>query len=289
MDLDNLPRIFLLSAHLKPDELHRLEERIPTLTYDINEAELVVGKISQPRRAEFELRRAKLEFVPLEQSQTGSDYSSPTSLARDSDNGPTTKRRRVVEQSTGETAIVKVVKLAWLLDSWEKKRLLSVDPYTIYRGNKIVPSETIPTTASISPKGSTSPANSILGRALLEHETQPTSSSPHGRNKRRHDASTTLSQHAPNLLNQTTSEHDIALPLIPNFLKTVYSCQRPTYINSPNNEFVKVLAEIRTIRQLREDEVGERAYSSSIASIAAYPYPLKNPQGKYNQPSSRHL
>src|SRR5688572_19259474 len=114
MDLDNLPRIFLLSAHLKPDELHHLEERIPTLTYDINEAELVIGKISQPRRAEFELRRAKLKFMPLEQSQTGSDYSSPTSLERDSDNGPTTKRRRVTEQSTGETAIIKVVKLAWL-------------------------------------------------------------------------------------------------------------------------------------------------------------------------------
>ncbi|KAH7242428.1 hypothetical protein BKA59DRAFT_401378 [Fusarium tricinctum] len=278
MDLDNLPRIFLLSAHLKPDELHHLEERIPTLTYDINEAELVIGKISQPRRAEFELRRAKLKFMPLEQSQTGSDYSSPTSLERDSDNGLTTKRRRVTEQSTGETAIIKVVKLAWLLDSWEKKKLLSVDPYTIYRGNKIVPSETTPTTAPMSPKGSTSPANSILERAFLEHEAQPTSSSPHGRHKRRRDVSTTLSQNAPNLLHQTTSEHDIALPLIPEFLKTVYSCQRPTYMNSPNNDFVKVLTEIRTIRQLREDEVGARAYSSSIASIAAYPYPLKNPR-----------
>ncbi|KAM0218583.1 hypothetical protein ACHAQD_006967 [Fusarium lateritium] len=278
MDLNNLPRIFLLSAHLKPDELHRLEEQIPTLTYDINEAELVVGKISQPRRAEFELRRAKLEFVPWKQSQTGSGHSSPTSLSRDSGNGPTTKRRKVTEQSKGETSAIKVVRLAWLLDSWERKKLLPVDPYMIYLGNKVVPHETTPAAAPVSPKGSTSPANNILEPAFLEHEAQPTSSSPHSRHKRRHDASAILSQNAPSLFHQTTSEHDIVLPLIPEFLKTVYSCQRPTYMHPPNNDFVKILTEIRTIRQLREDEVGVRAYSSSIASIAAYPYPLKNPQ-----------
>ncbi|KAF4996472.1 hypothetical protein FGRMN_4469 [Fusarium graminum] len=278
MDLDNLPRIFLLPAHLKPDELRRLEQRIPTLTHDINEAEIVVGKISQPRRAEFELRRAKLEFVPLKQSQTGSECSSTTTPVETSDSGSTSKRRRVSEQVAREAATIKVVRLAWILDSWEKKKLLSVDEYLIYQGNKVLPRETTPVAALVSPNGSTSPTDSILGRAYLEQEAQPTSSSPFNYHKRRHDASSALSQNAPSLLHQTTSEHDIALPLIPEFLKTAYSCQRPTYMDSPNDNFVKVLAETRTIRQLRGDEVGVRAYSTSIASIAAYPYPLKNPQ-----------
>ncbi|KAM0558154.1 hypothetical protein ACHAPJ_004838 [Fusarium lateritium] len=276
MNLDNLPRIFLLSAHLKPDELHQLEERIPTLTYDINEAEIVVGKISQPRRAEFELRRAKLEFVPLQQSQTQDDGFSPSAPAKDSDDGPDPKRRKVTEQPATVTNIVKVVKLAWLSDSWEKKRLLPMDQYLVYQGIKTLPQE--PTPAPGSPKGSTSPATSILERALLDQNTQPTSSSPHNRHKRRHDTSTTLSQSAPSLVHQTTSEHDIALPMLPDFLKTTYSCQRPTHMNPLNEDFAKILTEVRTIRQLRGDEVGVRAYSTSIAVVSAYPYPLQTPQ-----------
>ncbi|KAF4969472.1 hypothetical protein FSARC_3330 [Fusarium sarcochroum] len=258
MSLDNLPRIFLLSTHVKPDELHQLEERIPTLTYDINEAEIVVGKISQPRRAEFELRRAKLEFVPLEQLQTQGDEPSPTDLAKDPDDGPNPKRRKVTEQSTTATNIVKVVKLAWLSDSWEKKRLLPVDQYLVYQGKKTLPREPTPAPAPApapppaSPKGSTSPASNILERAALDQKAQPTSSSPHSRHKRRHDGSMTLSQNTPSLLHQTTSEHDIDLPMLPDFLRTTYSCQRPTHMNPPNEEFAKALIEVRTIRQLRE-------------------------------------
>lgn len=290
MDLENLPRIFLLSAHLKPEELHQLEEGIPTLTYDINEAEIVVGKISQPKRAEFELRRAKLNFLPLEQAQAQCDDSSLNEVAADADNGPDPKRRKTTEPVVMGSDTVKVVKLAWLLDSWEKDELLPMDQYLIYQCSKAPARETTPVSVPVDmpgseveavygpPVGSTSPENSILERALAEQKARPASTSPHSRHKRRHDASATLSQTAPSLLHQTTSEHDIDLPAMPEFSKTIYSCQRPTYMNPPNEDFVKLLIEIRTIRQLREDEVGVRAYSTSIASVAAYPYPLKNPQ-----------
>jgi DNA polymerase IV len=290
MSLTNLPRIFLLSAHLKPEELHQLEKRIPTLTYDINEAEIVIGKISQPRRAEFELRKAKLNFVPLEQAQARRDESSPVAVTKDSDDGPDPKRRRVTEHAVGGHDTVKVVKLAWLLDSWERKKLLPVDQYLVYQGIRISARETTPVSVPVLGSeskpihtlaaGSTSPASSILERALAEQKAQPTSSSPQSRYKRRHNAPTALPQNAPSLLHQTTSEHDIVLPMMPGFLTTVYSCERPTYMNPPNEAFVKLLIEIRTIRQLREDDVGVRAYSTSIASVAAYPYLLKNPQGK---------
>jgi DNA polymerase IV len=283
MRLDNLPRIFLLSTHLKSEELHHLEERIPTLTYDINEAEIVIGKISQQRRAEFELRRAKLEFVSVEKPQKESHESDSPVVADDPGGSPDPKRRRIKEQSEIRTDIVKVVKLAWLLDSWKEEELLPMDHYLIFQCNRVSPRETTPAPvfASVLPKGSTSPASSILERALLEQKAQSTSTSPSNRHKRRHDASTTLSKNAPSLLHQTTSEHDITLPVMPEFLRTTYSCQRPTYMNPPNEAFVNILTEIRTIRQLREDEVGVRAYSTSIASVAAYPYALKNPQGEH--------
>lgn len=295
MSFNNLPRIFLLSARLHPEELHELEERIPTLTYDINEAEIVVGKISQPKRAEFELRRAKLDFAPVEQLQTRKDESLSTTLAKDPNDGPSPKRRRVSGHVAAGHDTVKVVKLAWLLDSWEKKKLLPMDQYVIYQGIKVsargttsvpVPADVLESTHALS-ASSTSPTSSILERALAEQKMQPTGSSPQSRYKRRQGASTTLPQNTPSLLHQTTSEHDIALPMMPEFSRMVYSCQRPTYMNPPNEAFVRLLNEIRTIRQLRNDDVGVRAYSTSIASVSAYPYLLKNPQGKSSSVSDK--
>lgn len=78
------------------------------------------------------------------------------------------------------------------------------------------------------------------------------------------------------LLHQTTSEHDdpTRLPPLPSYLHTVYSCQRPAAPNPPNEKFIELLKKIRHHRKLIFDEIGVRAYSSSIASIAAYPYIL---------------
>jgi DNA polymerase IV len=289
MSLTDLPRIFLLSTKLDPEELHQLEERIPTLTYDINEAEIVIGKISQPSRAEFELRRAKLSFVPLGQAQSRRDESSTMDVTKGPDDGPDPKRRRATVNAAGRHDIVKVAKLTWLMDSWERKKLLPIDQYLVCQVSRASAREATPASVPVLgfesehtlSAGSTSPATGILERALAEQKAQPTKASPQNRHKRRHDASTTLSQNAPSLLHQTTSEHDIVLPMMPEFLRTIYSCERPTYKNSPNEAFVQLLAEIRKIRQLREDDVGVRAYSTSIASVASYPYLLKNAQGRY--------
>ncbi|KAF5018049.1 hypothetical protein F66182_9999 [Fusarium sp. NRRL 66182] len=258
MSLDNLPPIFLLSTHLKSDEQHRLEEQIPTLTHDIKEAEIVVGKISQQRRAEFELRRAKLDFVPFEQSHARQDELLSANLAQNSEDGPKSKRRRITKESVTTTNTVQVVKLAWLQDSWAKGRVLSVEEYVVYECSKVLPRETTPTAVSHkNPASSTSPASSVPERTTLEQKAQPVNSSPRKHHKRHHDTSTTLShQHAPSLLHQSTSEHDIVLPDVPDFLGTTYSCQRPTPIDPPNGTFAKALIEVRTIRQLRGDGIG---------------------------------
>lgn len=83
----------------------------------------------------------------------------------------------------------------------------------------------------------------------------------------------------PRLLHQTTSEFDenfsSSSPVMqPDWVKEkkIYSCERATPLNPPNEEFIAQLKKIRKARLLIGDEVGVRAYSSSIASIAAYPH-----------------
>ncbi|KPM38108.1 hypothetical protein AK830_g8452 [Neonectria ditissima] len=266
----DLPPIFLLSTHLPPRELHELEERVGSLTYDINEAEIVVGNISRRERAMFELRRAKLATVPLE---------PPSASIEDTDDIPSPKRRKISAQTEYSGSRVKVVKLAWLKESLEQGKVLPVDLYLLYEAAKPSPD---PGPRLASRLAKTSSPSKILGKAALDQLNQPAASSSPSRtgNKRRSDTRSTLphSQQPPSLIHQTTSEHDIALPLIPDFLTTTHSCQRPTPVNPPNDDFIGTLKQVRTIRLLRGDQVGVRAYSTSIATVAAYPYLLKTSQ-----------
>ncbi|KAI4107208.1 MAG: hypothetical protein L6R37_001785 [Teloschistes peruensis] len=86
----------------------------------------------------------------------------------------------------------------------------------------------------------------------------------------------------PHLLHQTTSEHEEStsqhLPPLPEWItqKQIYACQRPTPLTSPNDAFIAQLKEIKLARLLTNDDIGVRAYSTSIASLAAYPYRLQS-------------
>ena len=84
------------------------------------------------------------------------------------------------------------------------------------------------------------------------------------------------------LLHQTTSEHDEGvsseLPEMPSWVKEqkIYACERSTPANSHNRVFIDQLEKIKLARILTGDEIGVRAYSTSIASLAAYPHTLSN-------------
>ncbi|KAH6625674.1 terminal deoxynucleotidyl transferas-like protein [Boeremia exigua] len=85
------------------------------------------------------------------------------------------------------------------------------------------------------------------------------------------------------LLQQTTSEYegdDSDIPQPPKWVvKGVkYACQRFTPADGPNEDFLEQLKKIRTARTLIDDEIGVRAYSTIIASIAAYPHRLSLPR-----------
>ncbi|PVI06390.1 Nucleotidyltransferase [Periconia macrospinosa] len=85
------------------------------------------------------------------------------------------------------------------------------------------------------------------------------------------------------LLQQTTSEYegeDSDIPPPPDWVKkgVKYACQRFTPADGPNEDFINQLKKIRMARTLTDDEIGVRAYSTIIASIAAYPFKLSHPR-----------
>ena len=253
------PPVHLLASNLGPEELEKLEESIPTLTWNAHEAGIVVGRITRRERALFELRRLKVQTTEVKSD------SERASLPAD--------------------AVIKVVKLGWLTDSLKQGTVLPTQPYLIYEGKKAA--ETAAPSASAAPKTiSTSSeekrtnlpdTSSRLQR--VERRTSDVALSKQTERPSHAPASRRKPSDRPPLLHETTSEHDVSLPPVPDYLHTTYSCQRPTPVDSPNATFIEQLKRIRTHRLLEGDKVGVRAYSTTIAAVAAYPFPLKSSIG----------
>ncbi|KAK6208761.1 hypothetical protein QIS74_12279 [Colletotrichum tabaci] len=280
-----LPPVYLLPTHLKPDELHDLEGKIPSLTYNIQEANIVIGKISQRERALFELRRGKVLTDPIDATRISESPSATprkrkralsgsgsesTLYSEDGEKyGPVPMQTiKALANKSDNTNIVKVVKLAWLTDSLAQGEILPLRNYLLYEGRKKGTSE-MPTTA----KG-----NGILSRAATDDLWQ-TQNSACLEERRKYPAD--MHQATPSLLRQTTSEHDsvLELPPVPSFLGSTFACQRPTPVDPPNSMFVDELKKIRLNRKMVGDQIGVRAYSTSIATLSAYPYAIATPQG----------
>ncbi|PTB72557.1 Nucleotidyltransferase [Trichoderma longibrachiatum ATCC 18648] len=312
----DLPPIFLLPTHLQADEARELEAKVPSLTQDAREARVIVGKISRPERALFELRRLKLVTEPVAAEDVegeGGDKGikgegEASKRARGSDAAVVdvpSKRQRLMMTGGGSRDgegydgtldllggpedVVLVVKLAWLLDSLERDVAQPVRDYLLYRGRKL-PSQLSSKSqkddeeASRQSHATRSSPSAVLARARQDQKNAPNSSPYSKRTSRPGTSSSTASDGArgrtepPTLYHETTSEHDVPLPPIPEYLHTTYSCERPSPVNPPNAAFIAELKAIRTLRLLRGDAIGVRAYSTSIASLAAYPYAIQRPQ-----------
>ena len=232
-----------------------------------------------------------------------SAFDSPNTLLSDARNLP----QFSPEEFTGK---VKVLKLDWLKDSLTAGKPKPFEPYTLYEATLLPPAEVVeelipksvpksisipPTTA---PQASGPPKDAyqgILERARAEAKRPVARAYRRDRVKdalerdsigRSFASSTNVPSQSfsptnpPHLLHQTTSEHDEvinnALPIMPDWVleNRIYSCQRSTPSPSPNEPFIDLLKRIRLARILIRDEIGVRAYSTSIASLAAYPYPL---------------
>lgn len=175
-----------------------------------------------------------------------------------------------VEDSEDET--IKVLNLNWYSDSLKAGKLLPMKPpYLIYEGKNR--STTRVSTAKIPP---------VLAHTRPRAKTPPitSSTSPTSFRKTRSPQSHTKTRPSQ-LIHEDTMDHDAGedIPPLPEYLRSRWSCQRPTPMHSPNDAFIAQLKIIRRARDLEANEVAghdfsSKSYSGAIASIAAYPHTL---------------
>ncbi|OJD36156.1 terminal deoxynucleotidyl transferase [Diplodia corticola] len=302
LDLTALPPFFVLPAHLPADDLHELEERITEyggqVTYDVSEAKLLLGKVGTKRRALMELRSRRLDT---------DEVTLPPVPDADLDNpDPPAKRRRVesgahLKATTGDPVAdgadrnfslaelqddtIKVIRMEWLDDSLNSGRLLPLRSYIVYEGK---PSSASPSSTHVRTPAPRKPrlasGHSILERAKADAHFGTAGTQENPSTTRWAPAHDRPNSHKISLLQQTTSEYEgnpaSDVPLPPDWVARgiKYACQRSTPANSPNPGFIEQLKSIRLMRTLTGDEVGVRAYSTSIAAIAAYPRRIIHPK-----------
>lgn len=217
------------------------------------------------------------------------------------------------EDPAGED-IVWVIRLDWLEECVQAGHLLPLKDKLVYTGRvrerpksanpkpRSLVSSNVPKSAPTPQTlGTTHPQDEgdILERAKIDlaanpqkRKYQPQRTGP-GHGSRRYEGKSyaptlqlkkpTFASATAHLLQQTTSEYegvDSDIPQPPEWVvKGVkYACQRFTPANGPNEDFIDQLKKIRTARTLIDDEIGVRAYSTIIASIAAYPHKLSHPR-----------
>ncbi|KAF7897877.1 uncharacterized protein EAF01_008843 [Botrytis porri] len=207
----------------------------------------------EERRGEMARKKLKSADGTSSPAPIGSSYGG--NIVKFEDIG------KVPDDVNGQNTF-RVLKIDWYFDSIREGILLPIDKYLIYEGRRVTePPKFLP--------------SNLLTRAATDSGGSPNRGySPHYRQQQ---SSKPLTR--PTLLAQTTSEHDDPshFPPLPEYLKTIYSCERPTPLTSPNDPFIYQLKTIKLKRLLDGDPIGVRAYSTSIASIAAYPYPLRSP------------
>ncbi|KAF4313199.1 BRCT domain-containing protein [Botryosphaeria dothidea] len=321
LDLNSLPPIFVLPTHLAVDDLHQLEDRLTDyggqVTYNIDEARLVIGKVGTKRRALMELRARRLftDEVTPETSAKPVPFEPPKKRRKvegaenevieildesttDDDSGEQPQSTLSASELQGDT--VKVIKMEWLDDSSEAGTLLSLRSYLVYEG-KPTPETQSPSTpissqriqSPVIQRPRLSSGKGILERAKADAypgapssqlKSSPSHYAPANRGPRRFRDHSHNTSSKTTLLQQTTSDYEgepsSDMPPAPDWVTRgiKYACQRSTPAESPNAAFISQLKAIRKTRTLTGDEVGVRAYSTSIAALAAYPYHLTQPK-----------
>jgi DNA polymerase IV len=201
---------------------------------------------------------------------------------------------------------VLVVKLNWLHESLRHHRLLPVEPFVVYDARPVQKpdGEQTPDISSSSTQfqkldgfANTTPASSPLRRKHLQTgiltrakgDAEITEEKGHAvafQHRRRFKQQSLLPAYGstvPKLKRMTTSEFEESdansLPEPPEWVKdhSIYCCLRSTPLIPVNHRFISELFKIKESRILTLDQIGVRAYSSSIASLSAYPYLLQSP------------
>ena len=215
-------------------------------------------------------------------------------------------------QTGDKGGLIKVVKIKWLTETLETGNNIDMGKYVVYIGKKVPPLAPSPRSpegaeparkrpklgsdqvdSSARARTPTTTSTGILERAKLDAQQRGHS---HGIEKKPHRPGRQRESRAgkgeigkishqppsqPTLTRKSTEEWELEQSLIksrplPEYItkNLKYSCQRCTPLNTPNDHFISLLGIIKLSRILSMDQIGIRAYSTCIASIAAYPYPL---------------
>ncbi|RMZ91544.1 hypothetical protein DV736_g1203, partial [Chaetothyriales sp. CBS 134916] len=316
LDLSSIPAIHILSAHLPTEDLHEYEDQVfvahGNLTYDPKEARVFLARISQKKRAAFELRSKGVwteeDTVPA--YDEGTTLSQPGRKPR--------KRRRLSEESStsnasssGEEATqpltsnnevwpdlsshVLVIKIEWLDACLKHDRVLPYQAQLIYYA-KLIPgapdessippfkdtmayTKARPISVTSTPSRGPGTALSRARRRLLASSDRPHQSSLKSAPLRLHRTTTSerdfFTKTVRNDDSRSASPSKASQPPLPSWATgphASYSCCRSTRMEGPNKKFIAQLSKIKESRILTLDSVGVRAYSTAMASISAYAY-----------------
>jgi len=324
LDLSSVPPIYILPTHLQTDDLHEAEDSLyhagGHLSYNAGEAHLFLGRVSQKKRAAFDLRSRGVWTEPADLptpdptrkkrklSPISSDGGQPNERV-----GPINVNGPVDGDSLRNHASssmlfpdlkdhVLVLRLDWLDNCLKENTVVPYGPYLVYWG-KVVPKpagaeapesspkavtyikatrdfQSVSTSTTTTPKKDT--ISSILARAQADNPSSSPISATSRRSFHSHPA-LTHSTRPPKLQRTTTSEFENldsrSLPPLPDWAKNhvTYSCLRSTPPSPPNAAFIAQLEKIKLARLLTLDEIGVRAYSTSVASLSAYPFAITTP------------
>ncbi|KAK5174660.1 uncharacterized protein LTR77_001742 [Saxophila tyrrhenica] len=287
-------------------------EEVPTEQLKKSENMKDLDSLESPRPTKkVKLEDPKDEVIVIDDESTASEGEEAASPAPGQRKVPTAKESSAAKVRTPsptplkEEDLIRVVHIDWFAESKKRGVPAPLEDYLSYLGRRVPRPVAAPATpqsgssTSKPPSTQSTPSKAILDRAKEDAPTP--SSTQHSRttdrfSKRKFSQSSNKplgvggsweaghhSKH-PQLLHATTSEAESGnssdLPEPPEWVKqgVKYACQRPTPLRSPNEAFVSLLKKIRTARELTNDEIGVRAYSTSIASLAAYPYKLTSPR-----------
>jgi DNA polymerase IV len=321
-DLSLAPPIFVLPTHLQPEELHETEDVLYQagghLTYDTKQARVFIGRVTQKKRAAFDLRAKgvwseEAALPQIKEEDEALDQVSPRKRTKVSASVVAKSASGLSSPGSDPPGAfvwpdlsqhILVLKLAWLEACRASGTLVSYIPYIVYTAKivskpdgepalktspthaRYVKASTIPNTAQVTSIRRTSrPDNSssILERARAEAATLPTPRRRWGDHSSSTAAGSSQRHSPPKLHRTTTSEMEYLdkhpLPPLPDWAsgpKAPYACCRSTFLNPPNATFIAQLTKIKETRLLRLDDIGVRAYSTSIASISAYPYRIEH-------------
>ena len=249
--------------------------------------------------------KGEREAIVIDDSSTDSERDESPIYSRKPN--PTQATAAPVQRPSPEPAddehLVKVVRVEWFEQSRKAGKILPLDNFLSFQGHSVdrptnQPSKIEATTPEPSNRivvKTASPNTAILERAK-EDAPSPTNSRFDWFGKRKFGATSKSrvgasweAGHGSNpqfvhLLHATTSEHDDGyssdLPDMPDWVRqrVKYACQRLTPRKSPSDVFIGLLKKVKLARVLTNDEIGVRAYSTSIASLAAYPYKVSSPR-----------